>query len=135
MWQSVSYRQLHSIWRRASRTGALRRLPEIKRGLFSAALCYAKMTGAIFNRRLIEMIQSVADQVLTIGQRILRRGSERARSLAMNMRVRRVFRQALQWLGDRAYVFWLGTDLLARRSRWILASTAPGSTAPPPARP
>lgn len=127
MIRSVSYGQLHSIWKRASRTGALRRLPEIKRGLFSAALCYARMTGAIFNRRLIEMIQSVADQVLTIGQRIIKRGSERARSLWGNAKARGIFRKLPEWLEDPAYLFWLGTDLLVRRGRWVLASPAPRS--------
>ena len=117
--ETISYADMLSLWRRGLRNGAMRRLPSLKRGLFSAALCYARMTGRIINPRLVEMIKGVADRIgKGLGRRILERGMERALEF-LKGRVCRIFPAVRRWIDDNGYILWLGTDILVRRS-WIV---------------
>lgn len=117
----ISYADMLSLWGRGLRNGAMRRLPSLKRGLFRAALCYARMTGRIINPRLVEMIEGVADQIRnSIGRKIFNRGLDRARGLASNAKVMRAFPVIRGWLHEGSYVFWLGTELLTNRRSWII---------------
>ena len=96
-------------------------MPVLKRGLFSAALEYARMTGVIVNRRLIEMVKGIAERIgYGLGQRIFRHGLERATAFSRNLKMTRIFPTANEWANDGAYIFWLGTTLLEKQRKWIL---------------
>jgi hypothetical protein len=108
------------LWRRGLRNGAIRRLHYLKRGLFSAALEYSRMTGKIINSKLVEIIEGVADRIRnSIGKKIFNHGLDRARDLVTNAKVMRTFPVIRRWVNEGPYVFWLGTELLTNRRSWI----------------
>lgn len=75
------------------------------------------------NQRLVEMIGSVAERIgLTIGQKIFRRGMERALGMLRNATAR-VFPAVRKWINSDQYIFWLGTDMLSCMSRWVFVIT------------
>ncbi len=78
------------------------------------------MKGRILNRRLIEVIRGVADQIRnTIGRRIFSWGMERALNILRNARMMSIFPSLRKWVSHDPYIFWLGTDLLVKMRRWI----------------
>ena len=118
----ISYAEMLSLHRRGSRNGTIRRLPSLQKGLFCAALEYARTMGNIVNKRLIEMIRSVAEKFgLGLGRRIFNRGIERATKMLLNPKMG-VFLKLRKWIDCDSYVFWLGTDLLVRQKSWVAFS-------------
>jgi hypothetical protein len=116
----ISYTDMLSFWKQGQRNGVIRRLSPIKKGFFSAALNYAKIKGKITNRRLIDMIEGVVDQIrMNTGLKMLRRGLERVLGLSKNIKMMRIFPSLKKWVNDDAYVFWLGTDLFVNKKLWI----------------
>jgi len=114
----VSYTDILSLWKKSLRNGSFRRLPLIEKGIFRAALLYAKMKGKIINPRLVGMIKGVADRVCkTLRQRIFQHGLNRAR-LMLSGKCYRVFPVVRKWIDDDGYILWLGTDILVGGS-WI----------------
>jgi hypothetical protein len=110
-----------ALWRKGQRNGVLARLGHIKRGLFSAALEYSRMTGKIINPKLLEIIEGVADRIRnSIGRKIFRRGLDRARDLLNNAKVMRAFSVIRRWVNEGSYIFWLGTELLTNRRSWLI---------------
>jgi hypothetical protein len=120
----ISYAEMLSLRKRGFRNGAFRRLPSLQRGLFSAALEYARLYGTIVNRKLLGMVRGVAEKFgKSLAQRIYDRGMERATAMFRNMRMGG-FPRLRKWIACDSYIFWLGTDLLTRQRSWI--SFSPG---------
>ena len=120
--ESISHAELLSLWKRGMRNGAFRRMPLLKRGLFSAALEYTRTVGTIVNQKLIGMIMALADRIgKSLGRRIFLHGLGRASGFIQNGSMMRAFSAVRKWINEDSFVFWLGTDMLARRT-WILAA-------------
>ena len=84
----ISYSELISVWKRGMRNGTIRRLPPIKRGLFSAAIDYSRLFGVIRNGDLIRMLKGVADRIgKSLGQKIWEAGLTRDACFNNNARV------------------------------------------------
>ena len=116
----ISYTDILSMWRKGLRNGAFRRLPMIEKGVFRAALCYAKMKGRIINKRLVEMVKGVADRICkSLRQRIFEHGLERA-WLMLSGKCYKIFPVVRKWIDDDAYILWLGTEILTNRHAWAL---------------
>jgi len=117
----ISYAELFSLWKRGLRNGSLRRMPRLKQGLLSGALAYARMTGAIVNSKLIASIKAIAVNIrLRLGERIFFGGLERASAFARNMKLMQTFKVVGKWINNYAYLFWLGTDSLVNKRKWLL---------------
>jgi hypothetical protein len=115
----ISYAEMLSLHKKGSRNGTIRRLPSLQKGLFCAALEYARTMGNIVNQRLIGMIRSVAEKFCVgLGRRIFNRGIERAKEMLLNTKMR-VFFKLRKWIDCDSYIFWLGTDLLVRQRSWV----------------
>lgn len=107
-----------SLWKRGHRNGTIRKLPILKRALFSAALSYAKMKGKIINQKLLAIIKGVADQLkMSISRKIFARGLQKASEILKNPKIVRIFPPLREWVNDDAYVFWLGMEPTVRS--WI----------------
>jgi hypothetical protein len=118
----ISYAEMLSLQKKIFRNGAFRGLPLLQRGLFSAALEYAKLYGKIVNQRLVGMVRGVAEKFgRGLGRRIFDRGMERATAMFRNMRMVS-FPHLKRWIDCDSYLFWLGTDLLVRQRSWIAFS-------------
>lgn len=118
--KTISHADLLQLWERARRNGALRKLGYVKRGLFSAALEYTRKVGEIVHPKLVGIIDGMADLIRnTIGRRIWRHGMNRARAWLNNAKVMAYFPHVRKWLCEDPYIFWLGTDLLAKRRAWV----------------
>jgi hypothetical protein len=114
----VSYADILSVWRKSLRNGSFRRLPLIEKGIFRAALCYAKMKGRIINPRLVGMIKGVADRVCKgLRRRMFEHGLNRAWNM-LSGKCCKFFPAVRKWMDDEGYILWLGTDILVRRS-WV----------------
>jgi len=121
--QSISYAELLSLWSRGSRNGALRRMPLLKRGLFSAALEYARTVGTIVNQKLIGMIMALAERVgKSVGQKIFSHGLDRALGFIKNAKMMLMFPTVWKWISEDSFVFWLGTEILVNRRAWMYCS-------------
>jgi hypothetical protein len=120
MLKNVCYADLLYLWNQGKKNGALNRLGYLKRGLFSAALEYCKMMGKIAHPWLIEVIEGIAELIRnTVGQKIFRRGINRASAMIQNTRLMKIFPSLSKWIKSDAFVFWLGTDLLFQKDSWI----------------
>jgi hypothetical protein len=118
--KTISYTEMLALWRKGQRNGVLARVGYIRRGLFSAALEYSRMTGKIINPRLVELVEGVADRIRnTIGRKIFNRGLDRAKYLVTNPKVMGAFPSIKGWINEGSYVFWLGTELLTNRRSWV----------------
>jgi hypothetical protein len=114
----ISHAELLSLWKRGMRNGSLRRLPSIKRGLFSAAIDYSRIFGAIRNQELLRLLMGVADRIgKSLGQSIWDHGLRRALAQLRNERLRLIF-PVKQWINDDRYVLWLGTNIL-NKVKWV----------------
>ena len=115
----ISYTEMLSLWKKGSRNGAIRRLPSLQRGLFSAALEYSRSIGTIVNQRLVGMVRGVAEKFgRSLGKRIFNHGVERATAMFKNVKMK-AFPNLRKWVNSDSYIFWLGTDLLVRQRSWI----------------
>ena len=129
MLKKVCYTDLLYLWNQGKKNGPLNRFGYLKRGLFSAALEYCKMTGQIITSRLIEVIESVAEIIRnTVGQNIFRRGIDRASAMTQNIRLMKIFLSPSKWK-DRCVriLAWHGSpipkkflDLVQKRINFIM---------------
>jgi len=125
MLETISHAEMLELWERARKNGALRKLGYIKRGLFCAALEYTRTVGEIVHPKLIGTIRGMADLIRnTIGRRIWRQGMNRARAWLHNARLIAFFPNVRKWLCEDSYIFWLGTELLAKRRAWVFMMPA-----------
>jgi hypothetical protein len=119
----ISYAEMLSLRKRGFRNGSIQRLPLLKRGLFNAALEYAKLNGKILNQKLVGMVRSIAEIFgKGLGQRISSHGMERAMAMFRNLKMM-AFPHLRRWINCDSYLFWLGTDLLVRQRSWITFSS------------
>ncbi|MDD1776129.1 MAG: hypothetical protein LUP94_02120 [Candidatus Methanomethylicus sp.] len=118
--RSISYADLLTLWKKGSRNGSLQRLSCLKKGLFSAALSYAKLGKNIVNSKLVLFIEDIADLIKnSLRRRIMNCGSERAIRIVQNPKIVDTAPEVRQWVKCDAFVFWLGTSVLTKKS-WIL---------------
>jgi hypothetical protein len=108
----ISYTEMLSLWKHGFRNGAIRRMSLLERGLFSAALNYARMKGQIVNRKLIAMINGVANLIRkSVGREIFKLGLKKADFLIKNQKMVGIFPCILAWVNNATYISWLGTEL------------------------
>ncbi len=120
MLKPISHAEMLDLWNRARRNGALSRLGHIKRGLFCAALEYTRTVGEIVHPKLVGIISGMADLISnTIGRRIWRQGMKRAWAWLHNTKLMAFFPNVRKWLYEDEYIFWLGTELLAKQRAWV----------------
>jgi hypothetical protein len=118
----ISYTEMLSLWKKGSRNGAIRRLPSLQRGLFSAALEYTRSLGNIINQQLVGMVRGVAEKFgKSLGKKIFDHGIERASAMFKNAKMK-AFPNLRRWIDCDSYIFWLGTDLFLRQRSWIYFS-------------
>lgn len=118
--KSISHADLQYFWEKGRRNGALRKLSIMKRGLFSAALEYTRTVGEIVHPKLVGILQGMVELIHnTIGQRIWRCGVNRAQAWLHNAKLMSIFPAITGWLSEDSYLFWLGTELLAKQRAWV----------------
>lgn len=108
------------LWNKGKKNGALSRLGNLRRGLFSAALEYCRMMGKIAHPKLVELVEGIAEFIRnTVGRKIFRRGIDRASAMIQNTKLMKIFPFISKWIKSDMFVFWLGTDQLSQKSSWI----------------
>ncbi len=76
--------------------------------------------GEIVHPKLVGIISGMADLISnTIGRRIWRQGMKRAWAWLHNTKLMAFFPNVRKWLYEDAYIFWLGTELLAKQRAWV----------------
>jgi hypothetical protein len=110
MTTAFSYADLQRHWRKSLRNGNWRKLNSRNRGLYMAAMWYARVKGEILSGRLVAMLGDIIEKLVeTIKDRIFRRGLTKAAD--MERGYEKVFSWApelREWLKDPDYIFWLG---------------------------
>ena len=108
----TTYADLQRHWRKGLRNGNWRKLNPMKKGLYMAAMWYARGNGKgeILSRRLVAMLEDVIEKLVeTVKVRIFRVGLVKAED--MEKGYEKVFNWApelREWLKDPDYIFWLG---------------------------
>ena len=112
MTTAFSYADLQRHWRKGLRNGNWRKLNPLKKGLYMAAMWYAKVNGKgkILSGRLVAMLEDIIEKLMeTVKVRIFRVGLAKAED--MERGDKKVFDWApelREWLRDPDYIFWLG---------------------------
>ena len=109
----LSYEELFASFKKGLRNGNWKKLRAKDRALYRAAMWYAKCSGRIVNRMLVEKLSVLVGNLKeTKGMRIFKRGVKRAVEILGKSEVQGVFTWAprlKQCLKDPDYIFWLGT--------------------------
>ena len=109
MTTAYSYADLQRHWRKGLRNGNWRKLNSLRKGLYMAALWYARGKGRILSGKLVAMLEDIIGKLReTVKVRIFRIGL--AKAADMERGYEKVFNWAPElrkWLKDQDYIFWL----------------------------
>jgi len=104
----LGYDELRRGLLRGLRNGNWRRLSEIERSLYIAALCYTRKK-CIVRERLVEKLRSLLNRLLeTPSLRIFKKGLAKSLDL-LAAALPEWIPHMKKWLKDPDYVFWLGS--------------------------
>ena len=110
---NITYKELHTSFRKGLRNGNWKRLNTLHKALFKASLWYAKHRGSIVNAALVEKLSALIEKLKERkGMRIFKRGFKKAVEMHEKGEETGVFVWAprlRQWLKNTDYIFWLGT--------------------------
>jgi hypothetical protein len=109
----LSYEELREKYKKGLRNGNWRKLRGNEKGLYRAAMEYARKMKEIVNDMLVEKLSTLIRRLLeTSGMRVFKRGFEKAMLLIEKYEQNGVFTWApelKEWLKEPDYIFWLGT--------------------------
>jgi hypothetical protein len=118
---TLTLETVRGFQRRAFRNGGWRRLTAFEKAILRASTLYAQIMGKIVNRKLVDIILSVADKIYVSREsRIVRLGLNRVaelRSLCIRNSLLAWCPQLGSWLAQRSYVLYLGTTA-SHAARW-----------------
>ena len=117
-------RSLENLFKRALRSGVLRRVLDMDRRLYLKALlmaCWSEIRSLFLLKILAPIVKKISEALNSIHERFpsvmlpksifIKRGLERAESLLERLRMAGASKwapNAMRWIGSRAYQMWLG---------------------------